>query len=198
MIAATIESIEALCWQEKWAMAIPLMQIFSIVAPIRLIPEIIHAAMFSRGQFGKSAVLLLAEGALLMFSAWLAVELFGSNLTQVALLIAFFQVAFSITLIVAILRGYGVQPVDVLAALLPVWVTSAAVAAMTVALSASFLTDVPLLVRLLLEIGLFSLLFLVLVRTLFSNQLDELASVVPRPLEGVVRRAFFLNRASAS
>ena len=196
IVATTIESIEAIFWQEKWAMAVPLMKIFAIAAPIRLLPEIVHAAMTSRGQFGKSALLVLAEGALLMFSAWLAVALFGSNLTQIALLIAASQVAFSIILTLVILRGYGVQPTNVLGAFLPIWSTSIAVAATTIAVSELYLADTSLTVRLLLEIGLFSLQFLVLVRCFFAGQLDELASVIPRPLEGVVRRVFFLNQST--
>jgi len=196
IVAATIKTIELLVWQEKWALAVPLMQIFAVAAPIRLLPEIVHTVITSRGQFRKSALLVLTEGLLLMLSAWLAVELFGINLTQIALFVASTQVAFSILLTLVILRGYGIRLREVLGAFLPTWIASAAVAAVTIVISRWYFTGVPLFAQLLLEIGLFSLLFCVLARSLFANQLDELASVVPRPLEGLVRRVFFLKRTS--
>ena len=197
IVAATISSIEALAWQEKWAAAVPLMQIFSVAAPLRLISEIVHAAIMSRGQFRRSAKLRLFEALLLMFSAWFAVRLFGANLTQIALLIAASQATFSVVLTLVVLRGYGIRPADVWRAFLPAWITATAVAALTVAVSGWYLNALPQLVRLLLETCLFSGGFLLLARMLFSKQLEELASVVPGSLKGLVRRVFLLKQIAA-
>jgi hypothetical protein len=130
----------------------------------------------------------------LVFSAWLAAKLFGSNLTLIALVIAASQVAFSIVMTLSVLRGYRVRPADVWRAFLPAWVTSTAIAALTIAVSTRYMADSPPMVRLLLEACLFSGVFLLLARILFSKQLEELASVVPGSLAGLVRRVFLLKQ----
>ena len=193
MVALNIESLETLLWHNKWAMVVPLMQVFSLFAPVRLIPDVLHAAITSRGEFRRSAQFLLMEGLVLMFSAWLAVVLCGTNLTGIAWVVGFSQTGFSLALTVFILNRHGISLGSIVAAILPSWACSVVATGVAWWIGSSCLPSEMLMSHVVFDTVVFSAVFLGLMRVFFASHLGELAGVLPNSLAGVIRRTLCLG-----
>ncbi|QEG34700.1 oligosaccharide flippase family protein [Bythopirellula goksoeyrii] len=193
LVAINIEVLEAVLWDKKWSMAVPLMQIFSIVAPIRLIPDIVHAAITSRGEFRRSANLFLLEGAFLMLSVWLAASITGANITGIALIVATLQTGFSLALTMIVLSNFKISISLIVKALMPAWLCSMGAALITVKIGNAITTDGQYFVLLAANTAIFCALFLLFMRLFFSRRLAELAGIIPPPWDSFLLRSLFLD-----
>jgi O-antigen/teichoic acid export membrane protein len=135
VLVVIIEPLEFLIWKQKWAAVVPLMQIFAIAAPLRSLSTVLHAVVMSRGQFRLVAMLTLLEGMTLVASAWLAVRLYGSNLTGLAAVIGSTQVLFAMVMGGILVRVWGIGVRAYLRALLPNWALATACAGVTLLIS---------------------------------------------------------------
>lgn len=196
LVAVNIEALEAVLWDKKWAMAVPLMQIFSIVAPIRLVPDIVHAAITSRGEFRRSAVLFLLEGVVLMLSVWLAVGISGADITDIALIVAASQTLFSLGLTIVVLSNFGISATPIVSALLPAWLCSMAAALLAARIGYVVATNDQYFVLIAINSVIFFTTFMLFMRLFFARHLAELAGVIPHPWDTFLRRSLLLTSAA--
>ncbi len=194
LFAVTIAPLEELIWHQKWAAAVPLMQIFAVVSPILIFSDIVSAALASRGQYRLGGLLVFLEGAWLLFSAWLAVMIAGTeNITLIASWIFALQVAFLLTESALILNTFTIRPPAFFRSFLPQWSTALGAAGITAVigrtLPAGMLPVAQVVVLAILYLVSFSLLAVWLLR----SDLKELANVAPGPLGKVLSKVFFLR-----
>lgn len=191
-IAVAIQPLESLLWREKWAAAVPLMQIFAAAAPLRLFSTIMHAVLMSRGRFQLVAWLTLIEGLALMSTAWIAFELAGSNLTGLAAYIAVGQVAFNLALSLILMRSWGIATRECFSATLPGWLIAIIAAIVTLWVSPLAIDQSNRLLVIVFNLCLFSSLFIIAMRTCYSSHITELLSVIPRTMGEPLRRVLRL------
>ncbi|MGI9428485.1 MAG: oligosaccharide flippase family protein, partial [Bythopirellula sp.] len=132
LIALTIEPFQRLILPERWADAVPLMQIFAVVSPFLIFTDVSHAAITSRGQFRFSALLTLIEAIWFIACSWLAVTIAGSNITLVAVWIFGLQITYALVANALVLRTIGVSPREFLASFLPHWLVALAAAGIAI------------------------------------------------------------------
>ena len=191
-IAVTIQPLESILWREKWAAAVPLMQIFAAATPLRLLDAVLYAVLMSRGRFRLVAWLTLIEGLALMSTAWLAYGLAGSNLTGLAAYISTGQVAFNLALGLALMRSWGIASRELFSAILPGWLIAIIAAIVTLWISPLAIDQSNRVLVIAFNLCLFSSLFMIAMRTCYSSHITELLSVIPRTIGEPLRRALRL------
>lgn len=192
-LVVVIEPLEFLVWKQKWAAVVPLMQIFAIAAPLRSLSTVLHAVVMSRGQFRMLAMLTLLEGLALVASAWLAVQLYGSNLTGLAAVIGSSQVLFAMIMGGVLVRAWGIDVRVYLQALLPNWALATASAAITLAICSVAGYHEYRVATAVINLGLFGLLYIAALRCFRAADLIELLAVAPRSAADPVRRVLLLG-----
>ncbi len=195
LLAVTIEPFQSLILPEKWADAVPLMQIFSVVSPFLIFADISHAAIISRGRFRLSALLTFCEAIWFLTSSWLAVAVNGTNITLVAIWIFGLQIVYSLVVNALILRSLGIAPREFLASFIPQWLVALAAAGIALAVGYSLPTDVSSLIKIAVLTPTYLAAFAVLARLLLRSDLEQLARVAPGPMGAVVRKIFLLPQA---
>lgn len=196
-IGPLVAILDSTIWRDKWSVAIPLMQIFAVAAPLRMFSDVVTASLSARGQFRESATLMLAEGLWLMMSAGLGVAIFGANITGIALVVAIAQAVFSMSSSVVILRRFEIGAGAFFGAFAGTWLTSAAAAA--VAAGAIYLLpgDARHVVRLATGAAVFTAAFIAMARIFLRANVDELIRVSPKRVAKVVQRVLVLPDASS-
>jgi PST family polysaccharide transporter len=192
-LTVVIGPLEALVWRGKWAAAVPLMQVFAVVAPVRLFTTIMHAVLTSHGKFRIVAALTLVEGLVLMGAAWLAVMLAGPDLTGIALGIGTAQLLFSLTLTAVLTRRWGIRAAEFLQAFVPGWTIALAAAGVTLGLSSRIAEGLHPTAVIAVNLAIFGVLFIAAMRVLYASHFWELIAVTPRPLAGLLRRGLLLT-----
>ncbi|QEG34711.1 oligosaccharide flippase family protein [Bythopirellula goksoeyrii] len=192
-LAVTIGPLEQLIWHQKWASAVPLMQIFAIISPILILSDVVSAALASRGQFRLGGILTCAEGVWLLFSAWLAVMIAGTeDITLIAFWIFGLQAAFLLTESALVLQTFNIRTLTFLNSFLPQW-TIAMVAGGLTAIVGHFLPTGTLpLVQILVLGTVYTIVFLLLAMWLLRSDLNDLARVAPKPVARILKKVFFL------
>ena len=173
VLAATIRPLEVVLWNEKWAAAVPLMQVFAVTAPLRMFSDVMLAALSGRGQFRGGALLTLAEGLWSMVLSWVIVTVVGcepSDLTFVATLIAVSHVSFSVVSSLLISRTFAISPGSFLAAILPAWLASLAAAAAAAGTAAMLVESFGPLVTFLTGVVVFGVAFTVIARDVLAQR----------------------------
>ncbi len=193
IFASIVEPLEQFVWHGKWASAVPLMQIFAILAPLMIISDILQAALNSRGQFRLAGYLTFLEGCWLMLSSWIAVSLAGdTNITGVAAWSAGLQVIYILIVSCFMLKGFGIEPAEFIRGFLKPW--SVAAASVVIALVTAIY--LPASMMELLKIPLLAIIyfisFSILAQVLLRTDVQHLANVAPRKIASVVRVLFLL------
>jgi len=191
-LAVTIEPLETLIWHGKWSRAVPLMQIFAVVTPLRLLPDVVLASLAARGLFRGAALLGLLEGIQLMLATWATSLAVGDDLVGLALGVGGSQAAFALAAGWYYAVRCGVSTADFLRAVLPAWLVACLAAALTALADRAGLASLAPLPRLAADAGLFLVLFVVLARGVLAGHLAQLATSLPGPLGPLVRRALLL------
>lgn len=186
-IAVGIAPLEELVWRGKWEPAVPLMQIFAILVPLRGVSGIVHSAVAARGQFRLAASITAIQGAILMLSAGLSYLFFGASITKIALGVSIVQIVLSNTLAMAVLRSYGVSLSAV-----PLAVAPSFFAGFTAAVP-SFLLDLRLSesiapwLRLSIALTCYVLTFVIITRVFMRQHLREVLDIAPARLAQPIR-----------
>jgi len=179
LLGIIIEPLESLIWGKKWMAAVPLMQIFAIVAPLRIFSTIAFASLTSRGRFRQTALLTLVQAVLLMSGVWVAVWLFGEDLTKIALVIASVQGLFSYVMPVVSLRSVGIQVWTFTSSVVPALFFALAAAGCTVFIGNLLPMEASPLVRILLQGCSFVAIYTILTRLFLSSHFRDLLNVAP-------------------
>lgn len=194
ILAVTIGPLEELIWHQKWAGAVPLMQIFAIVSPILIFSDVVSAALASRGQFRLGGFLTCLEGVWLLFSAWLAVQFAGTeNITLIALWIFGLQVVFLLIESALILRTFNIRPLAFVMSFLPQWTVGLGAAGLTAIVGHYLPVEMLPIVQVLILATIYLVAFSLLAMGLLRSDLKELATVAPRPLANVLKKFFCLR-----
>lgn len=187
-LAVGIEPLESLIWKGKWSAVVPLMQILSFAAPVRLFTIILHATLMSQGQFRTTAFLTMLEGITFTTAAALGYTVGGSNLTVIGLTVAAAQIVYCIGLSVVLMRRWGVWASTFFRAFAPGWGLAMAAAGATIAISRAFFAELPPAVELALSVTLFYAAFVAAMRLLCASHFSELFAVAPKRLANTLRR----------
>jgi PST family polysaccharide transporter len=191
-IGPLVEILDSTIWRNKWSVAIPLMQIFAVAAPLRMFSDIVTASLSAQGNFRGSATLMLAEGIWLMASAGLAVAIFGADITGIALVVAVAQAIFSMSASVFILRRFDIGAGAFFGAFAGTWLTSVAAAALAAGAIHLLAGDAAPIVRLATGAAVFTVAFIAMARILLRGNVDELIRVAPRRAAKVLQRVLLL------
>lgn len=195
-IAVGIAPLETLVWKGKWEAAVPLMQIFALLVPLRGTSGIIHSAVSSRGQFRLATFITAIQGTVLMLSAGMSYYFFGASITKIALGVSAAQVVLSNVLAMTVLSSFGVRLSAVPLAVLPSFLAG------VVAAVPSFLIDNTLApttapaLRLVVSLACFILLFAVIARLFLKQQIQEALQILPSRIAKPVSRLLLLAPAS--
>lgn len=196
LIAAIIRPAEEIIWKLKWAEAVPLMQVFSVVAPILILTDVAHSALTSRGQFRRSGLVILAEGLWLMGSAWLAVMLAGTeNITAIAIWIFGLQIAFALVVNTLVLKTFHIQPMTFLRSVLPQWAVALVPLGAALAVGRLLPDTVSAVVEILVLATIFLTVYVGAAWVMLRSEFQDMANVAPRPIAIAVRKLFMLPQA---
>lgn len=192
VFAVTIAPVEEIAWQQKWAGVVPLMQVFAVVAPLRVFSSNVYSMLRARGKFRQVAWLNLLEGIVIMASAAFAVMIAGLNLTWIAVVIASCQAVFNIVLSLHFMHRWGIATADFWRAVVPGWSAAVLCAAVTLGLSTATMDGVHP-IGLALANGLFfSVAYTIVMRAVYSEQIVELVAIIPSKLARPLRRILLL------
>lgn len=186
LLGIIIEPLESLIWGKKWMAAVPLMQIFAIVAPLRIFSTIAFASLTSRGRFRQTALLTLVQAVLLMSGVWVAVWLFGEDLTKIALVTASVQGLFSYVMPVVSLRSVGIRAWAFTSAVAPALFFALAAAGCTVFIGNLLPVEANPIVQLLLQGCSFVAIYTILTRLFLVSHLIDLLNVAPNRIRKVL------------
>jgi PST family polysaccharide transporter len=196
--AVVIDPLETLIWNNKWDAAVPLMQVFSLAAPLRIFTANIQTMLNARGQFKTVAWLSLLEGIVYMAAAGLAALAVGANLAPLAALIATAHVAFNLGLSVVYMRRWGIEAGAFLKAILPAWLAALLCAAATAAASRFALDGNSPLGSFFFNGLLFSVLYIGMMRAAYASHVADLMAIIPVRVARVLRRLIWLREAPAT
>lgn len=199
LLALTIRPLEAFIWHLKWQDAVPLVQVFALVSPFLIFTDVVHAALTSRGRFRLSAALTLAEGLWLVASAWFAVQAAGNeNLTGVAMWIFGLQVTYAIVVSGWLLTWFEISPAQFVSAVLPQWLVGLASAAFATLTLRLLPAEPHPLIQIIVLTAVYLAAFAGGAFLMLRAELEELASVAPRPIAATVRKLFQLRPAGTA
>ena len=186
LLGIIIEPLESLIWGKKWMAAVPLMQIFAIAAPLRIFSTIAFASLTSRGRFRQTALLTLVQAVLLMSGVWVAVRLFGDDLTKIALVAATVQGLFSYVMPVISLRSIGMQEWNFTSAVAPALIFALTAAGCTLLIGNLLPAEANPIVQILLRGCSFVAIYTILTRLFLSSHFIDLLNVAPNRIRKIL------------
>jgi len=192
LIVVIIRPVEALIWNEKWVVAVPLMQIFALVSPFLIFTDISHAALTALGRFRLSALLTLLEAIWLTGTAWLAASIFGTNITGVAIGIFGLQIAYTLAVNAIVFGTFGITAWQYLVSFLPQWTVALAATGITLLSDRLLPIDRGPIVTIIALTVTYLVVFSALARLFLRSEIQQFVGVAPRPLATAVQRFFRL------
>jgi len=197
-VAAGIAPLEELVWQGKWAAAVPLMQVFALLAPLRGASAIIHSAIAAKANFRLSTLITLLQGAVLMLSAGLSYYFFGPSLTKLALGVSVAQILLNNTITILVFHSVGLKLSDWSASVIPSYFVGCLAVGASLALDQSLAPTVTPALRLLATVTCFGVLYGLLGRLFLRDQLQDMLEIAPQRITRPLRRVLFLSPVNSS
>jgi PST family polysaccharide transporter len=194
LLLAVADPLEMVIWGGKWQDAVPVMQVFAAVVPIRLMMTVPASTLLAKGRFGLTALMMFVQAVCLVTAAFVGGTLFESNAGMIAAVVGVTQSLFHFTSCLLVLRSAGCQVRKIAWSSLKPWLVASAVGIGAVMVDGAFLIDLHPIVRCGLIAGGYATVYLALARLLLSRHLESLSSLLPRRIDRMYRGALFLPK----
>jgi PST family polysaccharide transporter len=192
LLAALAQPLELLLWNGKWADAVIVIQIFSVIAPIRMLIAVTIPVLLAHGRFAAQAGIHGADAVVLMGAVFLASTLYGEDLASVATTIGVIQAAFALAVSLWILKIKGCNLQQMIFSMVRPWGIACLIGGAIWLPDQVYFSHFPPVVRTVLIGVLFTASFGLLARLFLVQPLQYLLAVAPKKISNIVAIAMRL------
>lgn len=208
-LMVTIDPLEQLLWDGRWANAVAPIQVLSLALPLMILNTVPRAVLMSIGQFRSWSLIILADGLGMVTAATI-----GGLLTRDQANIQFFAgeardplgiaacVAAYTTVSSILYSWVGLRPIStrlrsLVRSFSPPLLIGLAAAAIAMTLDRMLPPQTPAFLRLLLSGMVFSAIYVLAIRRILAPDLRSLISTLPGPLRAPLATALRVREGDA-